>query len=112
MTPIAVDTNAYSALRHGDPEIAEVFWRADRLLICCVVLGELIARFEMGSRNAANRQSLAEFLALSRVTLLPVTLATAEVYGRVLAGLHARAARSPPTISGLSPAHSSTAPRC
>lgn len=90
MTPIALDTNAYSAMRHGDPEISEVFRQADRLLLSAIVVGELISGFDMGTRSAANREALSKFLALRRVTLVPVTLATAEIYAKVLIGLRSK----------------------
>ena len=87
MRPVLVDTNAYVALLRGDAEVAEVFGRADRLYLNAVVLGELLAGFAAGSREAANRLELTRFVESSRVGVVPVTAETADSYALAYASL-------------------------
>lgn len=87
MRQILVDTNAYSAFMRGDPVIGEVIVHADRLLLNSVILGELLAGFAAGSREAKNRFELSRFLASPRVGVLPVTADTADSYALVYAQL-------------------------
>jgi predicted nucleic acid-binding protein len=83
MRPIIVDTNAYSAFMRGDPDIGELLAHADQLHLNSVILGELLGGFAIGSREAKNRAELAQFLASPRVSVLPVTAATADSYALV-----------------------------
>lgn len=87
MRPILVDTNAYSAFMRGDEDIAELLAHADRLHFNSVILGELLGGFAVGSREAKNRAELARFLASPRVSVLPITAATADSYALVYAQL-------------------------
>ena len=48
-----------------------------------IVLGELWAGFEVGSRRGINRDELDEFLNSPRVTVAPIVNATAERYARI-----------------------------
>jgi tRNA(fMet)-specific endonuclease VapC len=81
---IHIDTNVYSAFRRGRPEIVEALAWADRLGISTVVLGELLAGFARGDREAKNRCELREFLDSPRVSVIPVTDLTADVYAQIL----------------------------
>ncbi|MBL8471917.1 MAG: type II toxin-antitoxin system VapC family toxin [Rhodocyclaceae bacterium] len=96
MRPLLVDTNAYAAFMRGEPEIVEVLARCDKLLMCSIVLGELLAGFSTGSREAKNRQELHRFLSSPRVSVLPVTADTADYYALVYAALR-RKGRPIPT---------------
>lgn len=87
MRPVLIDTNAYAAFMGGHTGIVEVLGHAERLLVNSVVLGELLAGFAAGSREARNRSELARFLATPRVQVLPVTGRTADSYAIVFAGL-------------------------
>lgn len=87
MRPVLVDTNAYVALLRGDAEVTEVVGHADRLYLNSVVLGELLAGFTVGNREAANRLELTRFLESPRVGLMPVTAGTADSYALVYANL-------------------------
>lgn len=87
MRPLLVDTNAYVALLRGDAEVAEVVGHADRLYLNTVVLGELLAGFAVGNREATNRLELARFLESPRVGVMPVTAETADSYALVYANL-------------------------
>ncbi len=90
MTPIAIDTNAYSAMRRGAPAAIEVIRGAVKLLVSSTTVGELLAGFEGGSKRHENRKALADFLASERVTFSPATLATSECYAHVLQSLKRR----------------------
>jgi len=61
-----------------------------------VVVGELLFGFRNGSRYEANREELEDFLASPYVALLPVTLVTADRFGRIAASLR-RKGRPLPT---------------
>jgi tRNA(fMet)-specific endonuclease VapC len=87
---LLLDTNAYSALAAGDGGIADRVRRAEEVLISVVVTGELLYGFERGSRRAANRRQLDNFLALPFVALVPVNLATANRFAHIMAGLRAK----------------------
>lgn len=87
MRSIQVDTNAYTALRLGDDGVVEVMAYAQALLVNSVVLGELLAGFAAGTREARNRAELAAFLDSPRVQVVPITALTADSYALVYAGL-------------------------
>jgi len=82
-----LDTNAYTALFRGHDGVASRVRRAEQVLVSAVVAGELLFGFRNGSRYDANRQELEDFLSSPYVTLLPVTLVTADRFGRIAASL-------------------------
>jgi tRNA(fMet)-specific endonuclease VapC len=84
---ILLDTNAYSALRRGHPAVAERVRRAQRLFLSVVVIGELQYGFRHGSRAQENLRDLEAFLDHPFVQALPVTLTTADRFGRLAAAL-------------------------
>jgi predicted nucleic acid-binding protein len=85
--PLLIDTNAYTAFKRGDADIVEAMAWADSLLVNSVVLGELLAGFAAGSREARNREELASFLDSPRVQVLTITSRTADAYALVYANL-------------------------
>ncbi len=87
MRLILVDTNAYAAFMRGDQEIVEVIAHSDQVYLSRTVLGELLAGFAAGTREARNRAELARFLESPRVDILNVTAETADSYALVYAGL-------------------------
>ncbi|MGH9420659.1 MAG: type II toxin-antitoxin system VapC family toxin [Thermoanaerobaculia bacterium] len=91
-----LDTNAYTALFRGHDGVAALVRRAEQVLISSVVAGELLFGFRNGSRYEANREELQDFLASPYVSLLPVTLVTADRFGRIAASLR-RKGRPLPT---------------
>jgi tRNA(fMet)-specific endonuclease VapC len=74
----------------------DVVRMADEIGLSSVVLGELLAGFAVGSREAQNRRELATFLDSPRVDVLPVTTDTATFYATVFALLR-RKGRPIPT---------------
>ena len=84
---LLLDTNAYSALFRGDPAVARRVQKAEQVLVSTIVAGELLFGFRDASRYEANREDLEDFLANPYVSLLPVTLVTADRFGRIAAAL-------------------------
>jgi tRNA(fMet)-specific endonuclease VapC len=93
---VLLDTNAYTALFRGHAGVADRVRRADQVLVSAVVAGELMFGFRNGSRYEANRRELEDFLLTAYVVLLPVTVVTADRFGRIAAALR-RKGRPIPT---------------
>lgn len=93
---VLLDTNAYTALFRGHEGVANRVRRAEQVLVSTVVAGELLFGFRNGTRFDANHEELEAFLASPWVTLLPVTLVTADRFGRIAASLR-RKGRPLPT---------------
>ncbi len=90
MKPIALDTNAYAALKRADADVLAVLGMAPEVVVSAIVIGELLAGFACGSREAGNRRGLSEFLAAPGVRVAPITDATADNYALVYAALRRR----------------------
>jgi tRNA(fMet)-specific endonuclease VapC len=84
MTRVILDTSAYSAFMRGDPEVKGALQEAEEIYLNAVILGELLAGFAKGKRQAANRMELRTFLASPRVDVLDVGENTAETYAVIL----------------------------
>jgi tRNA(fMet)-specific endonuclease VapC len=84
---LLLDTNAYTQLRRGASEVADRVRTARDIVMSTVVLGEVLYGFRHGSRTEANGRRLDEFLAMPRVSVLPVTETTADRYSRICTAL-------------------------
>ena len=84
---LLLDTNAYVDLMQGRPDLADRMRRAERIYLSAVVAGELIFGFRNGNRYEINLRRLEEFLDNPYVEFLPVTLTTADRFGRIAAEL-------------------------
>jgi tRNA(fMet)-specific endonuclease VapC len=93
---ILLDTNAYAAFKQGQPEAVEVIQRAPHIYLSTTVLGELLAGFAVGTREARNRAELQQFLESERVRVLSVDNVTADYYAVVYSSLR-RKGRPIPT---------------
>lgn len=93
---VLLDTNAYTALFRGHEAVAARVRRATDVLLSSVVAGELLFGFRNGTRFESNRQELEDFLSSPYVTLLNVTMVTADRFGRIAASLR-RKGRPLPT---------------
>jgi tRNA(fMet)-specific endonuclease VapC len=93
---IMLDTSAYSAFKRGQVRAIELVQSAKRVILPVVVLAELLAGFEIGSRREQNRAELDAFCRGSRVQITPHTKHTAERYAAIYAYLRA-AGRPVPT---------------
>jgi len=84
---ILLDTNAYAAFKRGDAAAVEIIRHAENIVLNAVVLGELLAGFALGSREARNRKELAAFMESPRVMPCPVDETTSAFYARTYLGL-------------------------
>ena len=82
---LLLDTNAYAALMRGHAGVAGRVRRAEQVLLSAIVVGELIFGFRNGSRYEQNMRDLEDFLDNRHVALLPVSLTTADRFGRIAA---------------------------
>ena len=90
MTPVLIDTNAYTAFKQGLPGAVAVVQQAPQLVMSSVVIGELLAGFAVGSREAQNWNELQQFLASARVVVVAADERTAAYYATVYRGLRAK----------------------
>jgi tRNA(fMet)-specific endonuclease VapC len=67
---LAIDTNRYTDLCRGDPDVVALVEQADRVWMPFVVLAELRAGFTLGRRGTANEAVLHRFLAEPGVEVL------------------------------------------
>lgn len=74
---VVLDTSAYSHLRAGRSDVIDFVVDAAVVVMPVIVLGELEAGFELGSRREENRLVLGEFLDEPFVRIFPVTTDTA-----------------------------------
>lgn len=82
-----LDTNAYVAMRRGEPRVIELVRDAESLTLSLVVVGELLYGFQNGTRAKKNTAELEAFLAHASVELRYPTWETAERFGQLSAGL-------------------------
>ncbi|UHD15227.1 type II toxin-antitoxin system VapC family toxin [Thiocapsa bogorovii] len=82
-----IDTNIYSLAMRGEPDVVDRLQQLDDLAFSVVSLGELLAGFRAGHREAKNRQELGRFLDSPRVRLLTVDEETADFYAAIVAAL-------------------------
>ena len=87
---VLLDTDAYSALMRGHPVVATRVRETDGVLLSTIVVGKLLFGFRSGTRYERNRKSLEVFLRNVYVTLVPVTWATAERFGRIATALRVK----------------------
>jgi len=81
---ICIDTNIYSALKNGDPNIVDLLESADEIYIPAVVLGELYAGFQMGQKLKHNTKDLKDFIEQPGVYIININDPIAERYGALI----------------------------
>lgn len=84
---IALDTNRYSDFCRGVGEVVEAVARAEKILLPFVVLGELRAGFQAGTRALQNERYLTRFLNSPRVQLLLADEQTTHHYAEIFTQL-------------------------
>lgn len=84
---VALDTNRLTDLWRGDTELAAELEVCAEIWIPLMVLGEIQAGFQGGSRSRQNEALLQRLLAKSSVDVLLPDLATAEYYARLFVQL-------------------------
>ena len=84
---VCLDTNAYSALMRNQSGIQRCLEEATLIYLPTVVLGELYAGFNLGSRYAENCSDLDAFLELPGVEVVSPNREVAERYGYLVLDL-------------------------
>ena len=92
---VALDTNAYSDFLRGVTSRVAVVRGAERIHLPLIVLGELRAGFAAGNREADNLETLRQFLASPRVSILYPDQATTDHYANIFVDLRNRGAAIP-----------------
>jgi tRNA(fMet)-specific endonuclease VapC len=87
---VLLDTNAYSALKRGVDAVVRHVTRAETVFLSTIVAGELLAGFRQGTRLRKNLAELEAFIDNHHVTVVPVSLVTADRFGRIAAALRAK----------------------
>lgn len=90
MRPILVDTNAYTSFKRNEPAIIEVIQHAELICISPVVIGELLAGFDGGSKAKQNKIELQKFLESSRIKIYPITLDTSHFFSQIFCALKSK----------------------
>jgi tRNA(fMet)-specific endonuclease VapC len=80
---VLLDTNSYSEIDDGDPAAIRRAQSATEVWLPLIVLGELYAGFELGSKKQENEKQLENFLGMPSVGLLLPDYETARHYGRL-----------------------------
>ena len=84
---LLLDTDAYSSFKRGHPAVAALLKRADDIVFSPIVAGELLHGFRGGSRFDQNLLELEQFLGNPFVRVVPVSMQTAERFGRIAVSL-------------------------
>ena len=87
MKQLLIDTNVYVAFKRNDPLITDLLRQADIIALNTAVMGELLAGFRGGLREAVNRKELDQFLDSPRVKLLALDETTADFFALVFNNL-------------------------
>jgi len=87
MTELLIDTNVYSGFMLGHPTAVTALRSTAQINLPLIVLGELLAGFAAGTREARNRDQLARFMASPRVRVLNPDEKTARAYAELFAEL-------------------------
>jgi len=77
-------TNVYCNAMRGDPAVVRLLRQTETILLPVVVFGELHAGFKGGTRELANKEQLAAFVATERVQVAAITTETAEFYSLIV----------------------------
>jgi tRNA(fMet)-specific endonuclease VapC len=87
---VLLDTSAYSELKRGHSDVAELLRHSQEILFSPIVVGELLYGFRRTRRSEHNLRELQEFLENPLVSVVAVTVVTADRFSRIALGLRAR----------------------
>ncbi|MFV0340400.1 MAG: type II toxin-antitoxin system VapC family toxin [Parachlamydiaceae bacterium] len=90
MRPVLFDTNAYAAFKRNELAIVEIVQLAESIVISPIVIGELLAGFDGGSKAQHNKRELQQFLESSRITICPITLDTSHFFSQIFCALKSK----------------------
>lgn len=80
---LALDTNRYTDLCRGEPEVARILEEAEHVYLPFAVVAELRAGFACGSKGPENEQVLQAFLRKPGVEILFPGEVTTRIYARL-----------------------------
>lgn len=80
---VAIDTNAYRALKEGNKKVAKAVRSAVVVGIPITVLGELYFGFENGSKKEQNLAELKKVTNTPSVKVLNIDRQTAKIFGEI-----------------------------
>ncbi|MGV8123013.1 MAG: type II toxin-antitoxin system VapC family toxin [Candidatus Xenobiia bacterium LiM19] len=80
ISKILLDTSAYSAFLRGNIKITHSLQRSDEVVMTPVIIGELLAGFEAGTKTAKNNEILESFLSSPRVRVIAIDQETSSRY--------------------------------
>ncbi len=83
MNPVVIDSNIYSLAMKNDDQAKDVLKKAESILVCSIVIGELLSGFRFGSKLEMNMKLFNEFLDSPRVGVVDVTEKTAIHYSQL-----------------------------
>lgn len=83
MRPILFDTNAYASFKRNEAAIIEIVQHAELICMSPIVIGELLAGFDGGSKAKQNKIELQKFLESSRIIVYPITLDTSHFFSQI-----------------------------
>lgn len=84
MKKILLDTSGYSLLLKGERAVLTEIEKASTVYLSVIVIGELLAAFKNGTREAKNRELLEKFTLKPSVIVIPATQETAEIYAQIV----------------------------
>ena len=87
MKRLLIDTNVYVAFKRNDPGITDLLRQTDSIALNTAVMGELLAGFKGGIREAVNRKELDLFLDSPRVEMLALDESSADFFALVFNNL-------------------------
>lgn len=87
MQQLIIDTNIYAAFKRNDPVVLGILRQAETIAVNTIVLGELLAGFKGGHKEALNRKELDLFLDTPRVQFCAVEETTAEFFALIFNNL-------------------------
>lgn len=90
MRPVLFDTNAYASFKRNEGDIIEIIQRAELICISPIVIGELLAGFDGGSKAKKNKLELQQFLESSRIIVYPITLDTGHFFSQIYYALKSK----------------------
>lgn len=90
MRPVLLDTNAYASFKKNETSIIEIIQHAESIIISPIVIGELMAGFDGGSKAKQNRIELQRFLESSRVIVYSITLDTSHFFSQIYCTLKSK----------------------
>ncbi len=87
MNAVVIDTNIYSLAMKNNDYATEVLMKAESIIVCSIVIGELLSGFMFGSKVRQNMKLFNEFLDSPRVKVVDVTEKTAIHYSKIFLDL-------------------------